>query len=213
MAPASCRANTCGYCGPANARLVGGAIALAFPERFGTLTQVGGDWQTIRARMKRVRYDLEQAVGECSWCWHVEPNPRGTGNHVHFWQRGAYLPQAVLSAVADRRGCGKVADIRRWRPTVRGGVTYGVKMAGVSYGLKMAEASASQLAYLQANGGRLVHASRNFYRDCVGRPCGQRAGMAAWSAETGDSWGDRWVLAREEGWQPPARSLAGDDAS
>lgn len=210
--PASCRANTCGFCGPYNARLVGGAISLAMPERFGTLTQVGNDWQTVRARMKRIAYDLRAAVPEWSWCWHVEPNPKRTGHHVHFWQRGGYVPQALLSRVADSRGCGGVADVRTWKAPTRAGTTYGVKMAGVSYGLKMTEASASQLAYLAANGGRLVHASRLFWRDNIGKACGQRAGMAAWAAEHGQSWGERWVLVREDGWQPAARKLAEDDA-
>lgn len=206
--PAACRANTCGFCGPYNARLVGGAITLAMPERFGTLTQVGNDWQTVRARMKRIRYDLQAELPSWSWCWHVEPNPKRTGHHVHFWQRGSYVPQRLLSEVADKRGCGGVVDVRRWRPPTRGGTNYGVKMAGVSYGMKMAEATATQLAYLQANGGRLVHASRRFWRDNIGAPCGQRAGMAAWAAETGQAWGEQWLLVREEGWQPAARKIA-----
>lgn len=213
VVPAACRANLCGYCGPYNARLIGGAITLATPERFGTLTQVGNDWQTVRARMKRVAYDLRAAVPDWSWCWHVEPNPRRTGHHVHFWQRGGYVPQRLLSAVADRRGCGGVADVRAWKMPSHAGTNYGVKMAGVAYGMKMADASASQVAYLAANGGRLVHASRGWWRDNIGKACGQREGMAAWAAESGDSWGERWVLVREEGSAADARPLANPPTS
>jgi hypothetical protein len=116
---------------------------------------------------------------------------------VHFWQRGRFLPQAQLATIADRRGCGRITDIRAWRATTRNGVNYGVKMAGVSYGLKMTEADESQRGYLLANGGRLVHASRDFWRDRDGQRCGQRDAMRSWEALQHDD-DSRWVLVRED---------------
>lgn len=196
--PARCLANTCDHCGPANARLVGGAVTLANVTRFGTLTQVGEDWPTVRARMNRVAYDVRKLTGESSWCWHVEPNPRGTGHHVHFWQRGRFVPQASLSRIAARRGCGPVADIRAWRTAPATAVKYGVKLAGVKYGVKGAADHRTMQGYLQANGGRLVHASRGFWRDRDGEPCGQRAAMRSWGSAVDDGEPGTWVLCREE---------------
>ena len=124
--PARCRANWCGFCGPVNARLIGGAIALARPERMVLLTQVGNDFQTVRARLKRLAYDLRQTGAEVEWSWHVEPNPKGTGHHVHAWQRGDFIPQSHLSRLADKRGMGPVVRIRKWE-TRGSSVGYGVK--------------------------------------------------------------------------------------
>jgi hypothetical protein len=118
--PVRCRANFCEACGPANARLIGGAVTLASPERWGMLTQVGDDWPTIRNRMKDLRYDLGRVLREpFHWCWHCEPNPAGTGHHVHYWQRGPYVAQREFARLADGAGLGRVATIQRWRPSTR----------------------------------------------------------------------------------------------
>ncbi len=192
--PASCAANTCWFCGPNNARRVGGAITLAGPQRWGMLTQVGEDWQTVRARMKRATYDLRGLGVDLSWCWHVEPNPAGTGHHVHYFQRGGFVPQRLLSKVADRRGMGRVATVQRWHAT-EAATTYGVKLAGVGYGLKLAGRADTMDGYLAANGGRMVHASRGFWRDREGEQVGQREAMRAWAQKPGEDDG-QWVLVR-----------------
>jgi hypothetical protein len=144
--------------------------------------------------MKRVAYDVRHAGVGLSWCWHVEPNPGGTGHHVHYFQRGDFVPQQLLSHIADRRGMGAVATVQRWRPSKRA-TTYGVKLAGVSYGLKLAEAEASMDVYLWANGGRLVHASRGFWRDREGATVGQREAMRSWVKRPGDD-EHEWVMVR-----------------
>ncbi len=194
VVPASCGANTCWWCGPVNARRVGGAITLAGPERWGMLTQVGDDWQTVRARFKRLTYDLRASGVQLAWCWHVEPNPAGTGHHVHYFQRGDFVPQRLLSNLADRRGMGRVATVKRWRPT-EAATTYGVKLAGASYGLKLAGKVETMDGYLAANGGRMVHASRGFWRNREGEQVGQREAMRSWATRESDS-DDVWVLIR-----------------
>lgn len=192
---ARCRANFCPFCGPVNAGLVGGAITLAGVERMGTLTQVGDDWQTVRARVKRLAYDLRHDTGRAlDWAWHVEPNPRGTGHHVHFFQRGDFLPQQELSRRADQRGMGRVADIRRWETKGRSG--YGLKLAGIGYGLKLAEAESTMGTYLRANGGRLVHSTRGFWRDNDGQAVGQREAMVSWAKRAGSDDDGQWQLVR-----------------
>jgi hypothetical protein len=158
------------------------------------LTQVGNDFPTVRARMKRATYDLRGMGVELAWCWQVEPNPAGTGHHVHYWQRGSFVPQHLLSKVAVRRGMGRVATVQRWRPT-QAATTYGVKLAGVRYGLKLAEESDTMSGYLAANGGRLVHASRGFWRNREGEHVGQREAMKSWGQRPEES-GEEWVLIR-----------------
>jgi hypothetical protein len=191
--PARCRANFCPWCGPVNASLVAGAISLAGVERMGTLTQVGDDWQTMRARMFRLAYDLRRSH-ELAWAWHIEPNPKGTGHHAHFFQRGDFLPQRELSRLADSRGMGKVADIRKWE--TKGKAGYGLKLAGVSYGLKQAQAEDTMRTYLRANGGRLVHTTRAFWRDLDGQAVSQREAMVAWARRAGTEDDGKWQLVR-----------------
>lgn len=197
VVPASCKANTCPHCGPLNARAVAGAVALASPERFGTLTMAGDTWQVVRGRLKRLQHRIRASVPESRWCWHVEPNPAGTGQHVHFWQRGGFIPQQALTNLAKREGMGGVTDIRRWKLKPGTAVGYGVKLTGVFYGLKTSEAEGGMSTYLAANGGRLVHASRGWWRDRQGVTCTQRAAMRSWAeVGQGDDPGP-WELAPE----------------
>lgn len=199
VANARCKANGCPYCGPVNALLVGGAILLGQPERVFTLTAMGRDWQTVRARFNRIMYDLRGECGASEVAYNVEPNPSGTGeHHVHGWQRGAFWPQRALSRICDRRGAGRVTWIEKCKQTV-GAAVYGVKLAGVAgYGLKLAEAEATMGAYLGANGGRLVHASRGYWLDENGCQVGQREAMTAWarSRDSSDG-GGRWEMVRQ----------------
>lgn len=195
IVPARCKANGCPYCGRVNARLVGGAITLAGYERSITLTQVGDDWQTVRGRMRRLRYFISATGCVVEWAWHVEPNPAATGHHVHAFQRGSFIPQARLSDLARRCGMGGYTYIKRHRSTGRA-QTYGVKLAGMPYGMKAAESVDTLDGYLAANGKRLVHASRGFWKDETGAKVGQREAMAAWARQRNDGTEDdpTWQL-------------------
>lgn len=126
-----------------------------------TLTQVGNTWPVVRNRMKLVRHRVAATGARWEWCWSVEPNPRGTGHHVHAWQRGDFLPQRELSNIARREGAGHVVDIRRWDQGGREEAGYGLK--GVTYGTKLASGEDSAEAFLAANGGRLTHQSRGWW--------------------------------------------------
>jgi hypothetical protein len=142
--------------------------------------------------MKDLRYDLMGEGLDVDWCWHVEPNPAGTGHHVHAWQRGSFVPQARLSELADGCGMGRVVDVRRWRPRRGPSVAYGLKLAGIGYGLKLAESARELETYLSANGGRLVHNSRGYWRDSSGAACSLRDARSSWAALCADDPGP-WV--------------------
>jgi hypothetical protein len=179
--------------------LLAGAIDLAGPERMCTFTQVGDDWQRVRGRMKKLTHDVRSLGLRVQWCWSVEPNPKGTGHHVHAWQWGDFVPQKVLAERADGVGMGRVTDIRRWRVRRGGGGGYGLKLAGVRYGLKEAAAESQRDEFLAANGGRPVHASRGFWRADGERLSGVReACEIAGRLGREDEREGTWLLMRED---------------
>ena len=155
-----CGRNACWYCLPRNALRRAAAIRLAAPERFVTLTQAGEDFAQIRQRMYHFTADLRGLGHSLELVYSVEPNPKRTGNHVHAWQHGDYIPRADIRAAALRRGMGERVDIRRWQADSNEG--YGLK--GVGYGLKGAAALESGREYLLLNGRRLTHQTRGFWR-------------------------------------------------
>jgi len=150
-----------------------------------TLTKVGDDWQVIRGRMKRLQYDLVREIGVCDWVWSVEQNPKGTGHHVHAWQRGEFVPQARLSELADYNGMGFRVDIRRWYSEGKGAESYGLK--GIGYGLKGSAGEESARVYLEVNGARLTHQSRGFFEGGV-RAAEQRGVERARAAGEQQDW-------------------------
>lgn len=163
--PDRCKRNGCAYCCSINAWRRAMAITYANPERYIVLTQVGPTWEQRRSRVKDVTRDLRHQLGKkLQWCWTVEPNPKGTGYHLNAYQYGDFIPQAELSRIATRRGMGEVTHIQRIRHSGRA-AGYGLKLAGApSYGLKEAEALETAERYLAANGGRLTHQTRGFWR-------------------------------------------------
>ncbi len=144
--------------------------------------------------MNRVRHDLAAEVGPMEWAWHVEPNPAGTGHHVHAWQHGPYVPQRLLSSVAVRRGLGAFARVNRVR-SVAGASTYGLK--GLGYGLKGLEAADAGAAYLAENGGRLTHQSRGYFRAADGRSVPVRVAERL-ATGNGEREAGTWVFMRRE---------------
>lgn len=144
--------------------------------------------------MRRLRYDLATSGVMVSWCWHVEPNPAGTGHHVHYWARGDYIPQALLSTKADGVGMGEVATVQQWTAPDLVAAGYGLKMAGVGYGLKGTQQEAQFGCYVRCNGGRLVHTSKGWWQDEHRRSVSYLSGMAAWDRVSRPSDRGNWKL-------------------
>lgn len=136
-------------------------MAHSRPERFCTFTRVGNTWQEVRGRMKRLRYDVDHAGFRWDWVWQVEHNPKGTGHHVHCWQRGDYVPQRSLSRMAVTRGMGEVVDIRAWHPREARTTAYAMK--AITYTFKDAAGDLAPDAFLAMNGHRLSHQSRGWW--------------------------------------------------
>ncbi len=201
-----CRRNGCSWCGPINARQTSGAIALARPVRSYLLTGAGADWATVRLRVKRFRWRLRGAVREWEDCVHVEPNPSGDGgHHVHGLAWGAFPSVEAVRAAAVREGFGRWVGLRRIRDQDAAAM-YGVKLAALSAAAYSLKGVGQELeTFLQANGGRMVHASRGFWRDSGGaslpgvrvarRVAAQRIGGDEVCPATGDRhvWSGGWI--------------------
>ena len=194
---ARCSANTCGYCLPRNVSERAMAVAYAMPERWIRFSLVGEDHQTRRARMYRLLYGIKQAGYRTEWCWYVEPNPKGTGHHIHVHQHGDYLPQRELVDLADGVGFGRNTWIRPWRADTRSQHAYAMKDAA-GYGMKDAASRDERAAvYLEVNGGRLHHHSRGFFRHPDGTHIGNvKAAVKAARGARRTSEAD-WVLVRD----------------
>lgn len=183
--PAWCWRLSCGPCLPRAAYVRAMAIHDARPERMMTITQVGDDWQTVRSRMRHLTLAIRQQGIRHEWVWSVEPNPKGTGHHVHAWQRGQYIPQRALAIAADSVGAGRVADVRAWDAAEAEREGYGLKGAG--YGVKGAGDALSASVWLAANGGRLTHQSRRWWSQ-EGVRHDERAALARRRPEEAGRW-------------------------
>lgn len=198
--PLGCGRQKCAVCVRWQAVRTAGAVALAEPERFLRLSLVGDDWQTVRGRVRRVRYELQRRVGQAvEIAWTVERNPKGTGHHVHGFEHGAYVPQGLLAEVCDYLGMGRNTDIRKWVPQGPLSTAYGIK--GLLYPMK--GASDSHLEYLELNGGRLIHVSRGFCRLGKGGPqMGLEALRREWAVRRHPENGrDHWGVVYRPGWE------------
>lgn len=166
-APMPCQRNWCVTCG--SRKVVASAIAagLAEPDQFGTLTLVGEDPRIIRRRISSLRADLGKRGFPGEWFGAVEANPKGTGHHWHFWRRGGYVPQRLLSDRASAWGMGYICDIRQYRGGAKG-VIYGTKTArgSTTYGIKSGLDTEGLAGFLELHGGRYGIWSRAYF----GRP-------------------------------------------
>jgi hypothetical protein len=193
--PAGCDRLSCPVCVRRIAIRYGQAIGLARPERGLLLTQVGDDWPTIQSRVHHLRKTLRRRGLESHEVFHVEPNPLGSGHHIHAWQWGDPLNDALLSDAAASAGMGTFAVVRPRRAPDGAPLAYGLKVVidGSPDGRTLPE---NTWQFLRLNGGRLGHATRSFWRDEHGRQLsGVREAYRAVARLRGGQ-GD-WVLTAE----------------
>lgn len=179
-----CRKPSCLHCGPGEAASLARAIAYTGAGHTYTLTLVGESWQERRHRVFRWRYRMRERYRTWSDCWTVEANPRGTGHHAHGCdQFDAPVDFEFMRWAARREGLGSRVE-RQVVKTVGEATRYPLKEAlWAAYGLKGAAGAERLGIFLEANGGRLVHASRGFWRHpdgvVIGGPHPMRTAMTA----------------------------------
>jgi hypothetical protein len=183
-----CRRDSCCWCAAIKARQIGFAITHARPERAIRLSLVGDEWRGIQRNVNRMMEKLRGWGLAWEMAWHVEPNPRRTGFHVHAWQKGSYVEQPLLQQVCASVGIG-IPYIERVRQQ-RGPMLYGLKSI-TNNRLHRKEAERHLHTYREANGNRLVHKTHRFFLDEHGQPCGIKKGIYA----------ARRDLQSDEGWQ------------
>lgn len=164
-----CRSNGCLTCAPKEAWLTAGALGLARCERHVRISNVGNDWETVQRRLNELVRTLRSAGYEWSWAYSAEPNPGVPGFHVHGWQRGSFVSQAVLQHACERVGLGQpwIGAITRREGAP---LPYGLKVALELPDLPVDVAVVQLRSFLAINGNRLIHSSRGFWCGLDGRP-------------------------------------------
>ncbi len=185
-----CKWNWCDYCGPRKAWGYGQLAAASRPERFVTLTLASEHWDVNRARVNNLVHELRRRGYHCQIYWAIEPNPRGTGNHIHALQHGDYVPQALLQSL-----WGAIVHIEAVTTEVgasAGGVAMYVVKGAVVAGYVTKGEGSDLPRHLHLNGNRSAHWSRGFMRTS------DDDAVAAWALRmllhkrAGDR---RWVVA------------------
>lgn len=173
----TCGSNSCPYCILTNAWLWSLAVGHVRPSRYAVFTLVPGEWAALRKDIARLFQVLDRKGYPLHAVYSCEVNPNGTGHHLNVWWWGPDVPFEVLRDAAVALGWGARVSVERFSVD-RGGAGYGVKEA-LGYGMKeavrdpevaadQAELSGGQRAFLDRNGGALMHARKNFWRDGVG---------------------------------------------
>ncbi len=167
--PDRCRASTCPFCLPLNARRRCLAITYAGPQRMIRLSVLAGAGDvspctTALTRVGLIRRNLKRIGREPGeWTFTIEKNPQGTGFHAHCLQRGPSIPQAELQESCARAGAG----IPYINSIARKGIwtsRYGLKGFGADgYGLKAFRPDGDSREALRINNGRMEHHSRAFF--------------------------------------------------
>lgn len=172
--PRRCGLLSCYACIRSQAFKTAGALALARPMYLITLTLAGETWPDVRRHMQRWRQILHRQGFVWEHAFHVEPNPAGDGLHVHLWWWGDPIRRSVLADAASRAGMGLHCDkrpayVRPKEPNQLEHLPYGLK-AVLNPPDDRSEVGPVARRYLEVNGGRLLHATRKFWRDAEGKP-------------------------------------------
>ena len=164
--PTRCTRNTCVDCSIMNARRVARAIWLSRPTYVLCLTQVGSTKAEVDRRLTRFFAHLRKAVPTLKHCWAVEPNPEGTGNHLHgYLHTGTVdlpIPEEAVEEACNRAGIGSRYYLKR--------VPKGASVSYFAYPLKALLHPAFRQGFLALNGTskqqKIVHSSQTgFWRD------------------------------------------------
>lgn len=161
----ACMRTCCPVCVRAVAVEAARAIALARPTHSYRLSLVGSQWSDIHDNMTGFVRRVRRRVTKFEHAWHIEANPAGTGNHVHGWFWGATPTQHLLREAAVVSGMGADVWMGSWRVASSADalIDYGMK-AVTGPGLGRSDEAKE---FLALNGGRVMHASRGFYRDAI----------------------------------------------
>jgi hypothetical protein len=180
--PRMCRNIGCPVCVVPMAHDIAIALAFALPDRQVLLTKVPTEWPRLRAAIKTFRRTLRRTGRFVEDAYHAEPNPAGTGAHIHMWMWGDAVSLEVLHDAAARAGMGCEGVVPAFVPPSRGvpALRYGLKHV-INCDLDNPDDRALRAEFIRLNGHHLVHPSQAFWRD--GRARRQIAGWRAAARE------------------------------
>lgn len=161
MWPASCKSVRCPVCGVREVRKRAWRVAQAQPTRFLTLTRLHADYQHARAQEAKLLKYLRRQGLTVEWAIAHELTKRGD-RHAHALVKGDYLPQALVSNLAERAGMGYIVDVRKVRGS-DGAASYALKesLRVVGYATK---GTGHLDAHLALNGGFVCRTTRGYFR-------------------------------------------------
>jgi hypothetical protein len=166
-----CRRLRCPSCVVPRAIGVGQALALAQPNLWITLTEMGATWPEVQHGMKMFKQRLRRMGVTGDFAYNVERSDDGS-NHAHLWWRGDEVTRTAIQVAAASGRFGQYAEVGTAFPAgtyyARPTIEYGLK--DILHGRPAAptELWPSALDYLDRNGGRLVHSTRGFWLDSSG---------------------------------------------
>jgi hypothetical protein len=163
-----CSKNACAVCVVINAKRIAGAIQLAEPSWWFSLTLVGDSPSVINHRLALFVYYARKEVPSLQDAWAAEENPAWSGCHVHGYLHTAgerRISDEIFDDAVRRAGVGN-----HWAidpvPNPHGVEYFGYPFKSLIAGDYMAH------RFLDLNGSpnrrRLIHSSAGFWREGAG---------------------------------------------
>jgi hypothetical protein len=175
LTPRQCRSTRCPYCIVGRALGVADALGQAQISWAATVTDVGPSWPVIRDGFKLFNQRLRRLDVDYQLAYNVEPSRAGADNHAHLWVRSPALTITELRLASKSAGFGSHVHLERGYVKITGSgrayIDYGLKMIldyGATHPTRLWPTAAD---YLDRNGGRLVHNTRDFWLDKAGNRC------------------------------------------
>lgn len=167
-----CRRLRCPSCIVPRAIGVGQALALARPNLWITLTEIGATWPEVQQGMKMFKQRLCRMCVSGAFAYNVEPSDNGRTGHAHLWWRGEEVARTTIQIAAESGHFGSYAEVGTAFPAsvayARPTIEYGLKAILRDRPEQPSTLWPSALDYLERNGGRLVHSTRDFWLDAHG---------------------------------------------
>lgn len=174
LTPSQCRRLSCPYCVIARAHGVSEALGHARITWAVTVHEIGETWPQVRDNFKLFKQHLRRRGVDFQFAYNVEPYTDGPNNHAHLWVRSADLAMSDLRAASSSARLGTVHQERGYTKVTASGrpyIDYGLKMILEGDATDSADLWPSAVGYLERNGGRLIHSTRDFWLDPDGNRC------------------------------------------
>ena len=150
-----CRRTSCVYCNRFKERAFNRKMKEVEPSGFITVTGLPSNFTDIKNGMKELRQYLRRDGLRLGLAWSAEPNPRGTGVHVHAWVNGDVPTTTQLRHRAQQVGMASNVKVEKFSGWYGSGAAYITKMTSHN--------QTSLAAYQEINGREFVH-SRSYWR-------------------------------------------------